>query len=155
MIKFDPNLILYHKIFQNEKIFNIYEKTKKFNIHLPNNWNQLDLFTWNIDGMAMLLGLEKVNIQIDEKESFNFKYYFLVEDENKVGILLKLKTFYTCIEKYKEINKEKIPIANKAWSLITATRIKSLKKEVIIKDDYTLKRFLNNFNKIDDWELEF
>ena len=161
---FDPNLIPYYKIFQNEKLFNIYERTKQNNLSLPNNWKQLDLFTWNMTGMALLLGLDKEDVLMDwlkndeqkEQKAFKFKYYFLIEDRNEPGIILQLKTFSVgCVGIFQHTDKKKYFIADKPFNMITALNIKVMKKEAVISGNFTLKRFLNNFSVIDDWECVF
>lgn len=152
--EFDSNLIPYHKIFQNEKIFNIYERTKQNNVYLPEYWKQLDLFTWNMTGMALLLGLDKLD-RFEKYENM-FRFYFLVEERNEPNSLLQLYTFVTPPENtFKYINGEKIYKATKPFNSIISVRIKSLRNEIIVNEDYTIKRFLNNFSVIDDWESKF
>ena len=145
MLEFDPNLIKYQKIFQVEEIQDLYFHFKQFNHHLPNNWNQLDLFTFNTYGLALLLGIDK-----EPKNKFTF--YFLIERVDVISKrCYKIEIFPVSTESSgftRNINGIEYQIANKdvASFLYTFTKVSLIKEEAIVKDDITLNRFLKSFN---------
>ena len=151
MLEFDPNLIKYQKIFQVEEIQYLYFYFKQFNNYLPENWHQLDLFSFNEYGLAILLGIDKE--RFDEiKNAFKFTYYFLVERVNfNIKECNKMEIFTVptfASNKKRIINGKEYLIADKDISsfLYTFNKVSSLKNEYIIEKDLTLNRFLRLFD---------
>ena len=147
MPEFDENLIPYHQIFQNEFLFEIYQNCKKFNNHLPQYWKQLDLFTYRVRDMQLLLGLDKINLN-NEFNEFRFEYYFLTKRYiDGIDIVFELTSYpgFVTNETRKIDNKEYI-IASPPFSIISSIRVNALNKEAIKEHDYTLNSFLNGFS---------
>lgn len=152
MIKFDENLIIYQKIFKVSDILLLYEHFKQFNYHLPDDWHQLDLFTFHADGLALLLGIDK-EVCHDSLNTIitKFTYYFLVEHvdmHTKRCNKIEIFTVPALVSKIKTIDNIDYQVADKdsLTFFYTLNKVTSLKKDIIKEKDTTLNRFLKLFD---------
>ena len=116
MLNFDPNLIKFQKIFQIPDLQDLYFHLKQFNCYLPDDWNQLDLFSFCDNGYALLFGVDKEDINKDLNIQ-NFHYYFLtikVDTYTKKCKEIKIKTVPTYLSNnIRVVNKIEYFIVNK------------------------------------------